>query len=169
MGSPLSPVLSDMFMEEFETSSLRTADLQPSLWLRYVGDTFVVWPRGRDELQNFIQHLKFTMEVEEDGKISFLDVGISRNPESSLHHNVYRKPTHADRYRNQRSCTTLASSHRSTTPSYNAPTTYATRIVYPRKYGTPRQPSSATATNPARLTHRSLSQTLITGYPIPKV
>ena len=70
-------------MEEFETSSLRSADLQPNLWLRYVDDTFVVWPHGRDTLQDFLKHLneqhssiKFTMEVEEDGNIPFLDVGI---------------------------------------------------------------------------------------------
>ena len=96
MGSPLSPVLADISMEEFETCPLRSADLRPSMWLRYVDDTFVVWPHGRDALQDFLQHLneqhpsiKFTMEVEEDGKISFLDIGISRNADSSLHHNVY--------------------------------------------------------------------------------
>ena len=43
---------------------------------------------------------------------------------------------------------------------------YATRTVYPRNYGTSRLPSSATATNPARSTHRSLSQTLTAGYHI---
>ena len=93
MGSPLSPV--DILMEEFETSSLHTADLRPSLWLRCVDDTFVVWPHGRDSVQDFLQHIneqhpsiKFMMEVEEDGNISFLDVGISRNPDGSLHHNV---------------------------------------------------------------------------------
>ena len=70
MGSPLSLVLADIFMEEFETSTLLTDDLQPSLWLHYVDDTFVVWPHGRDALQNFLQYLnaqhpsiKFTMEV----------------------------------------------------------------------------------------------------------
>ena len=110
MGSPLFPILADIFMEEFENSSLNTADLQPKLWLRYVDDTFVVWPHGRDTLQDFLLHLnqqhpsiKFTMETEEDHKIAFLDVGISRNPDGSLHHNVYRKPTHTDRYLNQRS------------------------------------------------------------------
>ena len=72
--------------------------------------TYVVWTHGRDALQDFLQHLneqhpsiKFTMEVEEDGKISFLDVGITRNPDGFLHHNVYRKPIHTDRYLNQRS------------------------------------------------------------------
>ena len=107
MRSPLSPILADIFMEEFETSALRSAHLQPNLWLRYLDDTFVVWPHGRD-IQDFLKHLneqhssiKSTMEVEEDGKIPFLDVGISRNPDGSLHHNVYRKPTHTDCYLNQ--------------------------------------------------------------------
>ena len=70
----------------------------------------MVWPHGKDTLQDFLQHLnqqhpsiKFTMETEEDHKIAFLDVGISRNPDGSLHHNVYRKPTHTDQYLNQRS------------------------------------------------------------------
>ena len=110
MGSPLSQILADIFMEKFETSSLRSADLQPSLCLRYVDDTFVLWPHGRDALQDFLQHIneqhssiKFTMEIEEDGKIPFHDVGISRNPDGSLHHNVYRKLTHTYRYLNQRS------------------------------------------------------------------
>ncbi|XP_038069827.1 uncharacterized protein LOC119739063 [Patiria miniata] len=52
MGSPLSPVQADIFMEEFEPSSLLTADLRLSLWLRYVDDTFVVWPHGPDTLQD---------------------------------------------------------------------------------------------------------------------
>ena len=69
MRFPLSPILADIFMEEFKTSALRSAHLH----LRYVDDTFVVWPHGRDTLQDFLKHLneqhssiKFTMEVEED-------------------------------------------------------------------------------------------------------
>ncbi|XP_038064046.1 uncharacterized protein LOC119734578 [Patiria miniata] len=110
MGSPLSPVLADIFMEEFESSSLLTADLRPSLWLRYVDDTFVVWPHGPDTLQDFLQYLNkqhtsisFTMEQEQHGTIPFLDVKISRNPDGTLGHSVYRKPTHTDRYLHQRS------------------------------------------------------------------
>ncbi|XP_071784259.1 uncharacterized protein [Asterias amurensis] len=84
MGSPISPVLADIFMEEFESSSLLTADLRPSLWLRYVDDTFVVWPHGQDSLHEFLQYLNqkhssinFTMEQEHSGKLPFLDVLIA--------------------------------------------------------------------------------------------
>ena len=41
---------------------------KPLLWLLYVGDTFVVWPRGTTVLQSFFKHIsslgqtrKFTM------------------------------------------------------------------------------------------------------------
>ena len=44
--------MNSSFLEEFETSSLLTANLRPSLWLRYVDDTFVVRPHGREALQN---------------------------------------------------------------------------------------------------------------------
>ncbi|XP_071793274.1 uncharacterized protein [Asterias amurensis] len=106
----ISPVLADIFMEEFESSSLLTADLRPSLWLRYVDNTFVVWPHGQDLLHEFLQYLnqqhssiKFTMEQEHSGKLPFLDVLITRNQDGTLHHSIYRKPAHTDRYLHQRS------------------------------------------------------------------
>jgi hypothetical protein len=41
MGSPLSPVVSNIFMETFEQLALTTAQHKPKMWLRYVADTFV--------------------------------------------------------------------------------------------------------------------------------
>ena len=43
MGSPLSPVVANIYMQDFESWVLETASLKPSLWLRYVDDTFVMW------------------------------------------------------------------------------------------------------------------------------
>ena len=103
MGSPISPVLANIFMEEFETFSLITADHKPSLWLRYVNDTFVIWTHSQDLPQGFLhdlnkQHpsIKFTMEQEQDGQLSFLDVHLTRNLDGSLQHRVHRKPSHTD-------------------------------------------------------------------------
>jgi hypothetical protein len=78
------------------------APKKTSYWYRYVDDMFVIWPRGMEELQKF-QHLnnihtkiKFTMEIETDGLLLFLDTLVTEKPVGSLVHSVYRKLTHTD-------------------------------------------------------------------------
>jgi hypothetical protein len=39
MGNPLSPVMANLFMEEFEKKALATATLKLGFWFRYVDDT----------------------------------------------------------------------------------------------------------------------------------
>ena len=109
MGSPLSPVVAGLFMEDFEQMALATADREPKLWLRYVDDTFIIWPHGRTQLATFLDHLnglcekiQFTMETEEENQLPFLDVLVKRN-ENTLTTSVFRKKTHTDRYLHFRS------------------------------------------------------------------
>jgi hypothetical protein len=54
----------------------------------------------KEELQDFLQYpnIKFTMEMEHNKSLLFLDVLVSRKPEGSLGHTVYRKPMHTDLY-----------------------------------------------------------------------
>ena len=99
MGSPLSPAVANIFMEDFESTAIVTSDYQPRIWYRYVDDTFVVWEHGRQRLD---ERILFTMEVEENNKISFLDVLVERK-DFFIATSVYRKPTHTDRYLNYRS------------------------------------------------------------------
>ena len=108
--SPISPILANIFMEDFEQKALETARYQPKLWLRYVDDTFIIWQHGSDKLSDFLDHLnqqhpriQFTMETETSDSLPFLDVLISKRVDGSLGHSVYRKPTHTDRYLNARS------------------------------------------------------------------
>ncbi|KAK9874835.1 hypothetical protein WA026_005651 [Henosepilachna vigintioctopunctata] len=105
MGSPLSPVIANSYMEEFEEVAIRNSPLKPTHWYRYVDDTFVVWSHGQEKLLEFLNHLnsihpqiQFTMEKEENGQLAFLDVLVKRREDGSLGHTVYRKPTHTDRY-----------------------------------------------------------------------
>ena len=107
MGSPLSPVVANIFMEAFEQQILESCSFKPKCWFRYVDDTFVIWPHGRKELDTFLQFLntqhpdiRFTMEVEANDCLPFLDVLVTRNTNGTLDHSVYRKPTHTDRYLN---------------------------------------------------------------------
>ena len=105
MGSPLSPIVANLFMEKFEKKSLDTYPLKLKLWKRYVDDTNVIWPHGEQELSRFLEHLnhqlvdiKFTMEVEENETISFLDVLIYKRMDGSLGHKEFRKKTHTECY-----------------------------------------------------------------------
>jgi hypothetical protein len=105
MGSPLSPVVANFFMEDFKKGAIEQATHKPTCWFRYVDDTFVIWPHGQEKLTEFLNHLsglhnniQFTMEKEEDGHLPFLDIDIYRKPDGSLGHSVYRKPTHTNLY-----------------------------------------------------------------------
>jgi hypothetical protein len=96
----------EIFHIDIAKLALDSAQHKPSLWLRYVDDTFVVWPHGPEHLQNFLGHLnclrpaiQFTMETESDNTILFLDVLVIRK-ETALATKVYRKPTHTGRYLN---------------------------------------------------------------------
>ena len=57
MGSPLSPIIANLFMENFEEKALNTANPKPEWWSRFVDDTFLIWAHGKEELDKFVDHL----------------------------------------------------------------------------------------------------------------
>ena len=74
----------------------------PKIWKRFVDDSFAMINKNaiisfHNTLNSIDPSIKFTIEHEKDGQIAFLDTLISRC-NSSLCINVYRKPTHTDRY-----------------------------------------------------------------------
>ena len=103
MGSPVSVTVANLVMEDVEQRALATTDVHPRFWKRYVDDTCTVLPA--DDVQRFLDHLngvepsiRFTVEVESDGKLPFLNVLLRHNPDGSVSTTVYRKPSHTDRY-----------------------------------------------------------------------
>jgi len=51
MGSPISPVITNIFMGHFEKEALRKTFKKSEIWFRYIDDTFVIWRHGRAELR----------------------------------------------------------------------------------------------------------------------
>ena len=105
MGSPVSAVVANLYMEVFEVKALATCppDCKPRIWKRYVDDTFTIV--NRESVDGLLNHLnnqepsiRFTMETEENSTIPFLDTLVHREPNGQLTTTVYRKPTHTDQY-----------------------------------------------------------------------
>lgn len=93
VGSPLSPVVADLYMEWFEKHAIDSSLLKPKLWKRFVDNTHIIWPHGKENLEKFKDHLnnqvgsiKLTMEVEARNSISFLDIHISKKNDGSISH-----------------------------------------------------------------------------------
>ena len=105
MGAPLSPLLANCFVENIETIALDSYFLKHKFWGRYMDDIISVWNYGKEELKGFfLEHvnfrggdLEFTIELEEDNKLPFLDVLLLKN-ENSLDFKIYRKPTNNNRF-----------------------------------------------------------------------
>ena len=82
MGSPLGPVLANIFMCHFEEKWLMKSRFCPSLWFRYADDTFTMFEskNNANEFLSFLNSrhdsIKFTIEFEEDNKISFPGGGV---------------------------------------------------------------------------------------------
>ena len=104
MGSPLSPIIANIYMEEFETRALSTSPNPPTLWKRFVDDTFVVIQTAHKE--EFFHHINSIEEsiqvtpedIQADGSLPFLDVLVTPQPDGTLTMSVYRKPTHTNQY-----------------------------------------------------------------------
>jgi hypothetical protein len=78
MGSPISLVIANFFMEDFQKKATEQATHKPVCWFRYVDDTSVICPHGKEKLIEFLNHLnrlhnkiQLTMEIEEQGHLPF--------------------------------------------------------------------------------------------------
>ena len=93
MGSPLSPVVANLYMEYFEKKTLDSYPLKTREWKQFIDDTNFIWPQGRDNLDDFLKHvnsesnhIKFTMEIQDNNFVPFLDVLITKKEYGSLSH-----------------------------------------------------------------------------------
>ena len=101
MGYPLSPIIANIYMEHFEMKSINSFPFTPDEWKRYVDDIFAKWHHGIEKLHEFLahlnslsQHIKFTIEIEKDAKLPFLDVLLTKKEDGGLGYQMYKKDTH---------------------------------------------------------------------------
>ena len=104
MGSPISPIVANLYMECFERKALRSATNPPGhgigLWMTHGSS------KKQAHKQAFLDHInsvdpaiKFTVEGnQENGTIPFLDTFVTPLADNSLSFQVYLKPTHTDQY-----------------------------------------------------------------------
>ena len=105
MGSPLGPVLANIFMVELERLVTPTLMDKMKCWTRYVDDTLCYIKTDSIDyvlkiLNGFHKNTQFTYEVERDSKISFLNVLVIRDSNNKITTTVYRKSTNNDIYLN---------------------------------------------------------------------
>ena len=104
MGSNLSPVLANLYMEYFESILLPIIKPADMFWFRYVDDIFTIWDDKWGSFDEFLiklnslaHSIKFKVEWEVEGKLPFLDILVIRKPDH-LSFSVFRKPTHTGSY-----------------------------------------------------------------------
>ena len=75
MGFPLGPLLANIFMCDFEEKWVMNNGARPTIWFRYVDDTFTSFP-NKDTAVQFLSYLntrhkniQFTTEFEQDEEI----------------------------------------------------------------------------------------------------
>lgn len=102
MGSPLSGLLADIFINNLENKLFEDNQISSKIqfWNRYVDDTLVIYNddlTDTNELLDTINELHpnitFTAEKEDNESINFLDVTITRE-HNRLKYNIFRKATH---------------------------------------------------------------------------
>lgn len=101
MGNPLSCFIANSFIGMLETK-LKSEGKLPKVWYRYVDDVFTILKR--ENIQSMIKILnsqfktiKFTVELECDGKLPFLDLLLTRI-DNHIDIDIYRKPTTTKRF-----------------------------------------------------------------------
>jgi len=93
MGSPVSPLVTNLFMKWLEKQAIATAPVEckPKFWKRYVDDVLELIKKG--QVRNLTDHIntidptgniKFTYEEEEGKQIPFLDTLLVRREDGSV-------------------------------------------------------------------------------------
>jgi len=113
MGSPLSSIISETFLQEYENKTVENLKAKYNIitWIRYVDDILCIVEENidiSDEILNTLntQHpnLQYTLERESNNSISFLDIKITKNyTNKKFDFTIHRKETSTNTIINKKS------------------------------------------------------------------
>jgi hypothetical protein len=112
MGAPTSSIFSEIFLQYLENNRIYDILVESNIivYFRYVDDILVVYNEDITNIHNILDQfnkissgLIFTLELEHNKQINFLDLTLTRLPQK-IHVNIYRKPTTTDVLIPQDSC-----------------------------------------------------------------
>jgi len=102
MGSPLSPIISDLVMRNLEDKVLNSLSIQPIFYYRYVDDIILSTYKEKvhsilEKFNSYHHRLKFTMESEVNHTLNFLDITLYIK-NNSIVTDWFHKTTFSGRY-----------------------------------------------------------------------
>jgi hypothetical protein len=113
MGLPLSPIIIDMVMEDLLDKVIYELGYDPLICVKYVDDLLFILPL--EELENtynifngYNEKIKFTMEMENEKTLPYLDVELIRQRNGRILTKWYFKPMASNRLLNYNSNHSLA-------------------------------------------------------------
>ena len=98
MGSPISDILAEMKLRILEEQIKIKYKEEIKYWFRYIDNIFAVLNKDiepkklLESINKEDKNIKFTKEIEKEGKLNYLDVKIIRIEDGKIEKTVYRKP-----------------------------------------------------------------------------
>ena len=102
MGSPISSIISEIFLQSLENIHISTLKMKYGIiyYGRYVDDILVIYDDDSDQsseilnsFNNIHSKLHFTLEKEINNSINFLDLKITKTNNKYISFDIFRKPT----------------------------------------------------------------------------
>lgn len=107
MGSSISSVIAQLVMEDLEETVIQNLNIKLPFFYRYVDDCITAVPKDKqnyllDSFNNYHKNLHFTIEIEQNNKINFLDLTLY-NINETIKTEWHTKETWSARYLNYNS------------------------------------------------------------------
>lgn len=104
MGSPIAPILADIYLEHILDTKLTTLPFSVPILYKYVDDIITAIPTNKHNIitetfNDFHPRLRFTVEFENaEFSIPYLDILLIRQPNGNINTKWWQKPQNSGRY-----------------------------------------------------------------------